>query len=35
VKAQVSALMDAGRSYADIRLTDLRFAEDGSAGGQG
>ncbi|HWV05509.1 MULTISPECIES: hypothetical protein [Ralstonia] len=35
VKAQVSALLDAGRSYADVRLTDLRFAEDGSAAGQG
>ena len=35
VKAQVSALLEAGRSYADVRLTDLRFAEDGGAGGQG
>jgi len=35
VKAQVSALLDAGRSYADVRLTDLRFTEEGSAGGQG
>ena len=34
VKAQVSALLDAGCAYADVRLTDLRFAEDGSAGGQ-
>jgi hypothetical protein len=34
VKAQVAALLDAGRSYADVRLTDLRFAEDDSADGQ-
>ncbi|KMW48057.1 hypothetical protein PQH03_05985 [Ralstonia insidiosa] len=31
VKAQVSALLDAGRSYADVRLTDLRF--DGDSAG--
>lgn len=35
VKAQISALLDAGRSYADVRLTDLRFVEDGGAAGQG
>lgn len=35
VKAQISALLEAGRSYADVRLTDLRFADDGGAGGQG
>ena len=35
VKAQVSALLDAGRSYADVRLADLRFTEDGSPGSQG
>jgi hypothetical protein len=35
VKAQVSALLDAGRSYADVRLPDLHFAEDGRAGGEG
>lgn len=39
VKAQVSALLEAGRAYADVRLTDLRFADEGanggSAGGQG
>ncbi|MGL6157343.1 MAG: hypothetical protein ACRC1O_12090 [Ralstonia mannitolilytica] len=34
VKARVAALLDAGRSYADVRLTDLRFAEDDSADGQ-
>lgn len=34
VKAQVAALLDAGRSYADVRLADLRFAEDGSADSQ-
>lgn len=33
VKAQISALLEAGRSYADVRLADLRFAEDGGAGG--
>jgi hypothetical protein len=33
VRAQVSALQAAGRSYADVRLADLRFAEDGKAGG--
>jgi len=27
----VSALLDAGRSYADVRLTDLRF--DGDSAG--
>ncbi|MCO5401158.1 hypothetical protein [Ralstonia soli] len=35
VKAQISALLEAGRSHADVRLTDLRFADDGGAGGQG
>ncbi|CAJ0697998.1 hypothetical protein LMG19089_01995 [Ralstonia edaphis] len=34
VKAQVSALLDAGRAYADVRLTDLCFAEDAGAAGQ-
>lgn len=35
VKAQISALLEAGRSYADVRLADLHFADDGGAGGQG
>ena len=35
VKGQVAALLDAGRSYADVRLTDLHFTGDGSAGEQG
>jgi hypothetical protein len=35
VKAQISALLDAGRAYADVRLTDLRFTEDRSVGVQG
>lgn len=35
VKAQVSALLDAGRSYADVRLADLHFSDEGGAGGQG
>lgn len=35
VRAQVVALLEAGRAYTDVRLADLRFAEDGSAGSQG
>ncbi len=35
VKEQISALLDAGRFYADVRLTDLRFTDESRAGGQG
>jgi len=34
VRAQVAALLDAGRAYTDVRLADLRFSDEGSPGGK-